>query len=353
MARQTKHRRIAPRSRFMPSTGRWAHTYAALDLGTHNCRLLVARPSRSGFRVIDAFSRIVRLGEGVGSSGRLSEAAQRRAIEAIQVCADKMERRGVNRYRAIATQACRLATNRDQFIDRVMSETGVLLDVIDPREEARLAIGGCVPLLCPKNDYAIIFDIGGGSTQVVLVRCDAGATEILDSMSVPYGVVTLGEKIGTDALDETVYGRWVETIGQALEQFCQRNQLAGKVANGEVQMLGTSGTVTTLSGINRSLPRYIRSEVDGSYLSFKAAREISHRLRGMTLGERADHPCIGKERADLVLAGCIILEAICAVWPVGRLRVADRGIREGVLLDLMKAADAESARWGQTHGERS
>ncbi|WP_259779566.1 Ppx/GppA phosphatase family protein [Aestuariispira ectoiniformans] len=352
MARQTKHRRIAPRSRFMPSTGRWAHTYAALDLGTHNCRLLVARPSRSGIRVIDAFSRIVRLGEGVGSSGRLSEAAQRRAIEAIQVCVEKMDRRGVNRYRAIATQACRLASNRDQFVDRVMSETGVLLDVIDAREEARLAIKGCVPLLCPGSDYAIIFDIGGGSTQVVLVHCKSGSTTIVDSMSIPYGVVTLGEQIGTDALDEQVYGRWVETIREVLEAFCLRNKLAAKVADGRVQMLGTSGTVTTLSGIDRSLPRYIRSEVDGSYLAFDAAREISHRLRRMSLGQRADEPCIGKDRADLVLAGCIILEAICSVWPVGRLRVADRGIREGILQDLMKAADVESATWGQMNGER-
>lgn len=351
MTRQTKHRRIAPRSRFMPSTGRWAHTYAALDLGTHNCRLLVARPSRTGFRVIDAFSRIVRLGEGVGTSGRLSEAAQRRAVEAIKVCAEKIERRGVNRYRAIATQACRLASNQQQFIDRVMTETGIVLDIIDPKEEARLAIGGCVPLLCPKSNYAIIFDIGGGSTQVVLIHCSDGEPPvILDSMSLPYGVVTLGEEIGSDALDEDLYTHWVDEIRQGLKDFCNRNRLADKVASGEVQMLGTSGTVTTLSGIDRSLPRYIRSEVDGSYLSFEAAREISHRLRGMTVGQRADHPCIGKERADLVLAGCIILEAICSVWPVGHLRVADRGIREGILLDLMKTADAESAIWGHSHG---
>lgn len=352
MTRHTKHRRIAPRSRFMPSTGRWAHTYAALDLGTHNCRLLVARPSRSGFRVVDAFSRIVRLGEGVGKSGRLSEAAQRRAVEAISVCAEKMAKRGVNRYRAIATQACRLASNRTQFVDRVMNETGILIDIIDPEEEARLAIGGCVPLLCPKSDHAIIFDIGGGSTQVILIRCVDGATEILDSISVPYGVVTLGEQIGTDALDQVVYQSWVSKISVLLNEFCQRNQLARMVEAGNVQMLGTSGTVTTLSGINRSLPHYIRSEVDGSYLSFDAARDISHRLRGMSLGQRAEHPCIGKERADLVLAGCIILEAICSIWPVGQLRVADRGIREGILLDLMKMADAESASWGHTHGDR-
>lgn len=331
----------------MPSTGRWAHTYAALDLGTHNCRLLVARPAQSGFRVVDAFSRIVRLGEGVGNTGRLSEAAQRRAIEGLKVCQDKMKRRGVNRYRAIATEACRRASNRHQFVDRVMAETGVLLEVIDSAEEARLAIAGCVPLLNEGAEYAIVFDIGGGSTQIILLDLKGNEEPaVIDTLSIPFGVVTLGEQIGPDALEADLYRDWIDHVAESLYPFCEKHGVLDKVEAGLVQMLGTSGTVTTLTGIHLALPRYIRSEVDGRILTFEAAQSISDKLRCMSLGQRIDHPCIGKERADLVLAGCIILEAICQCWPVGQLRVADRGVREGVLLNLMNTADREAARWG-------
>ncbi|RED53508.1 exopolyphosphatase/guanosine-5'-triphosphate,3'-diphosphate pyrophosphatase [Aestuariispira insulae] len=333
----------------MPSTGRWAHTYAALDLGTHNCRLLVARPTAGSFRVIDSFSRVVRLGEGVGQTGRLSEAAQLRAIKTLGACAAKMKKRGVDRFRAIATQACRLATNQQQFLDRVLDETGLLLEVIDPVEEARLAISGCVPLLNRRDDYALIFDIGGGSTQVIFLDAKAEIPSIIDSLSIPYGVVTLGEKIGPGELGQQAYDQWVMSVADAFSDFCKRNDISDRIEQGRVQMVGTSGTVTTLSGIHQALPRYNRADVDGSRLSFEAAQAISDRLRQMPLDERIKHPCIGRDRADLVLAGCIIFSAICKCWPVGSLSVADRGIREGILQDLMFEADRESRK--KYHGQ--
>ncbi|WP_235914098.1 Ppx/GppA phosphatase family protein [Curvivirga aplysinae] len=352
MARHFKSRRMTPRSRFMPSTGRWAHTYGAIDLGTHNCRLLVARPSKNGFRVIDSFSRIVRLGEGIASTGRLNEAAQRRAIQALQACMEKIRFRKATRIRAITTEACRQAINADQFIARVMSETGVLLEVIGAREEAHLAIAGCVPLMEENKKYALVFDIGGGSTQVIWVRTNTGSKqgpEVIDCISIPYGVVTLGEQVGLSKLAGPDFELWVEKVSSLFQDFDQQHGISSEVVKGSVQMLGTSGTVTTVTGIDLGLPHYIRSKVDGAVLSFKSAEDIASRLRSMTLQEREDCPCVGKERADLVLAGCIILEAICQVWQVGRLCVADRGIREGVLIDLMAAADQE-AEENWSHG---
>ena len=266
------------------------------------------------------------------------------------LCAGKMKKRGVDRFRAIATQACRLASNSDQFVSRVLQETGLLLDIIDPVEEARLAISGCVPLLNDRQDRALIFDIGGGSTQVILLDSQSDIPKIIDSISIPFGVVTLGEQVGPGMLDDAAYHGWVAKMSEKFQPFCQKHDIAGQVAAGRVQMVGTSGTVTTLSGIHKSLPRYIRSEVDGTLLTFEAADTISDRLRLMPLEERINHPCIGRDRAELVLAGCIILSAICKCWPVGTLSVADRGIREGVLQDLMRDADIESGK--RNHGQR-
>lgn len=315
-------------------------TYAALDLGTNNCRLLVARGTGRGFRVIDAFSRIVRLGEGLAATGRLGEAAMARSLEALKICAGKVAHRRVSRARYVATEACRRAENCAEFIARVRAETGIAIEIISTAEEARLVIAGCAPLLDRRMRHAIIFDIGGGSTELAWlgVPPDPGAAPVIeDVLSVPHGVVTLSDRYGGREVGRDTYDAMVEEMRQALVPFEQRHGIASRIARGEVQMLGSSGTVTTLAGINLALPRYNRRVVDGTLLSFACARTVSERLLGLDYAARAAEPCIGSERADLVLAGCAILEAICLVWPVGRLRVADRGIREGILLGLVGA----------------
>jgi exopolyphosphatase / guanosine-5'-triphosphate,3'-diphosphate pyrophosphatase len=319
-----------------PRSSRWGETYAALDLGTNNCRLLVARPSGPGFRVIDAFSRIVRLGEGLGASGLLSEAAMDRTLEALKVCAGKIAHRGVTKSRYVATEACRRAANCDDFLDRVQDATGIVIETITTEEEARLAVNGCAPLLQPTQPYAIVFDIGGGSTELVWLR-QAGrrAPEIIGSISLPFGVVTLTERYGGDAISGPTWDAMVAEAEAAMIEFASRCGGVTPLAVKDVQMLGSSGTVTTLAGINLGLPRYNRSLVDGTNLSFAAIRTVSGNLAKMNFAERAAHPCIGRERADLVVAGCAILEAICRLWPVGSLGVADRGVREGILFDLL------------------
>ncbi|MDX1737477.1 MAG: Ppx/GppA family phosphatase, partial [Alphaproteobacteria bacterium] len=289
---------------------------------------------------------------GIASTGRLNEAAQTRAIQALSACREKIRFRKATRIRAITTEACRKAQNSDQFVNRVLDETGILLEIIDSQEEAELAIAGCLPLMEKNKNNALIFDIGGGSTQVIWIRVDQETGKrchVIDSISIPYGVVTLGECVGLDHLAGPNYDQWVEKISNLFLEFDRCHEISQMIATGRVQMLGTSGTVTTVSGIDKGLPYYIRSKVDGAVLSFCAAEDIASRLRAMSLKERQNCPCVGKERADLVLAGCIILEAICKIWPVGQLHVADRGIREGVLLNLMAEADRE-AEESWTHG---
>lgn len=317
-----------------------AAVYAALDLGTNNCRLLVARPTGADrFRVIDAFSRIVRLGERLSSTGELSQPAMERAIEALQVCAEKLERRAVTTYRGVATEACRQARNGPEFLARVEAETGLAFEVIAPDEEAALALAGCVSLLDPAVPRAILFDIGGGSTEVMWATREGGAYQVVDSRSLPLGVVGLTERFGGDVITPDGYEAMVGEVAEALTDFVAGHRIGAEIADGRVQMVGTSGTVTTLAGIRLNLPRYNRALVDGQYLDFDDIVGASRALAALDWHGRAAHPCIGSERADLVVAGCAILEAICRVCPVGRLRVADRGLREGILLGLMRRPD--------------
>jgi exopolyphosphatase/guanosine-5'-triphosphate,3'-diphosphate pyrophosphatase len=330
------YRRHAGRRR----QGRSAYrTFAALDLGTNNCRLLVARPARDErFRVVDAFSRIVRLGEGLGVDGCLNERAIQRTIDALAVCAAKMQKAQVTQARTVATEACRQARNCSEFLQQVEARTGLTIETISSAEEIRLVLRGCLSLLRPTPERALVFDIGGGSTEVMWLRCGADETEIIDWISMPLGVVNVSERYGYGEIPLAEYRRLTDEVDGLLAPFCRRNGIADDVARGNVQMLGTSGTVTTLVGLRLNLPRYNRSVVDGAYLDFSAVAAIGNRLRRLDRAGRAAHPCIGDERAELVVAGCAILDAICARWPAGRLRVADRGIREGILIELITSS---------------
>lgn len=312
--------------------------FAALDVGTNNCRLLIARPARGGFRVVDAFSRIVRLGEGLSRTDRLSDEAMGRTLSALKVCRSKIRRRGVTALRAVGTEACRRAGNGAEFLERVESETGIHVEIISAGEEARLALAGCAPLLDPALPRAAVFDIGGGSTELMWLELRRGRPYLIDQVSVPLGVVGLTERFGGDRVSPDSYRSMVAEVREALRPFAQRNALAREVARGRVQMLGTSGTVTTLAGIRMGLPRYDRSQVDGTWLSRADATAIAGDLRALDFQGRASQPCIGRDRADLVIAGCAILDGIWETLPVPRLRIADRGVREGILAELAAAA---------------
>ena len=311
------------------------HTYGAIDLGTNNCRLLIARPSEGGFTVIDAFSRIVRLGEGLSQSGRLSDEAMDRAVAALSICADKLRRRNVSLSRSVATEACRRAENGPEFVDRVHDVTGIALDIIEPHEEARLAGLGCHKLLEPGDGPALIFDIGGGSTELVLVEQSDSGPKIRAWWSAPWGVVSLTESEGRDALEGpdrlAAYKRMRERARHAFARFA--TMLPEKKEG--IRLLGTSGTVTTLASVHLALPSYDRRAVDGLHVPMEAMQKISAMIAGMDYKQRSALPCIGAERADLVVAGCAILEAIMEIWPARNLGVADRGIREGILRSLM------------------
>jgi len=319
-----------------PARPRWpgARHYAALDLGTNNCRLLIARPQGDGFAVVDAFSRIVRLGEGLAATGRLSDAAMDRTVAALKICAEKLKRRDVTLARSVATEACRRASNGPAFVERVLEETGIHLDIITAEEEARLAVLGCHALLEPGDGPALVFDIGGGSTELVLLDASGPVPRVLDWHSAPWGVVSLTESLGAGKEAPTTSGAYARMRACVTESFAPFAKRLPQTDEPR-RLLGTSGTVTTLASVHLGLASYDRSQIDGLIVPAESMLAVSQRLAGMSLAERGTVPCIGSERADLVVAGCAILETILALWPAERLGVADRGIREGILRRLM------------------
>lgn len=328
--------------------------YAALDLGTNNCRLLIAQPTRPGqFRVVDAFSRIVRLGEGLGASGRLSSDAMDRAVEALRICAAKLKTREIRRMRLIATEACRAADNGEAFLSRVTEETGLRLEIIDRETEARLAVSGCSSLVGPEARSVVLFDIGGGSSEIAVIRIGDNrssrlANHITHWTSLPVGVVTLSERHGGRDVTPELFETMVCEVQRMLERFdCPPVHGAAR-ESGDFHLIGTSGTVTTLAGVHLDLPRYDRRRVDGVWLSDDEVSAMQAKLLSWDFAGRAANPCIGPDRADLVLAGCAILEAIRRRWPSPRMRVADRGLREGLLTDMM----ADDGVWRRGRSRR-
>ena len=334
------HRREGRVDGFAAGSDLYGPTYAALDLGTNNCRLLVARATHDGFRVIDAFSRIIRLGEGITASGRLGEPAIARAIEVLKICRDKMRNRGVTRARLIATEACRLAENGVDFLDRVRADVGIDLEIVDRETEALLAATGCTPLIDPDADSVILFDIGGGSSEIAHLGRPAGIhrgppePNMRGWISLAVGVVTLAERHGGIVVTRDDFETMIAEVARLIEPFARAH--GGRDPHA-MHLLGTSGTVTTIAGVHLGLKRYDRRRVDGCWMMDAQVTEVVERLLAMSYDQRVGNACIGSERADLVLAGCAILEAIRRAFPSTRLRVADRGLREGMLVQMMRA----------------
>ncbi len=328
--------------------GKNVPVFAALDLGTNNCRLLIARPSvypigvEYGIKVIDSFSRIVRLGEGLSASNRLLPDAMHRTLAALKTCQKKVERLQVPFARYVATEACRQADNSEEFLALVKNETGLEIETISNEEEAKLAFLGCSSLLLPQSEHALVFDIGGGSTEFLWVKRDNMAPpellcdhRIIDWLSLNQGVMNLSEKFGGTAFSEMYFDELVGHLVKTLRAFDRKNKISEAAAAGCVQLLSTSGTLTTLAAIHLGLPHYERSRVDGISFELDDLRDAAQSILAMRPSERSANACIGPERSDYIVSGCAIFEAICTLWPIAKITVADRGVREGVIISLM------------------
>ena len=329
------------------ASGRDALLYGALDLGTNNCRLLIAKPARDGFRVVDSFSRIVRLGEGLSRTGLLDDAAMERAYEALMLCGERVAKKGVDssRLMAVATQACRQAENGPAFIERVRVGTGLKLRIIDPIEEARLAVRGCLNLFDHSVEAVLVVDVGGGSTELNWLSKRGDSFVLEGWMSAPVGVVTLAERHPepTGGLDDW-YEAMVIDMGAAIADAPVDPALRELFVSGRAHMVGTSGAITSLAGIHLGLRRYQRNLVDGLWMTRGDCEAAADTLMRLGAAGRAAEPCIGPDRADLVLAGAAIMEAVQRAWPSERVRVADRGLREGLLLQQMREDRKPSRR---------
>ena len=323
--------------RNVPASNVAQDNYAAIDLGTNSCRLVIATPTTTSFRVVETFSKVVRLGEGIIQDNELSVKAMRRTIHALKVCRGVMdEYMPIVASRFVATAACRRAKNVAQFVDMVKRDTGIELEVISSKEEARLSVVGCLPLLNRAIKRVLVFDIGGGSTQISLARVtDYGKTFIEGFVSLPYGVVTISEAFAGHEMSTVEYSSVMERTQNILAEFEEKYQINEAIRNQEIQVIGTSGTVTVLGAVHLKLPRYNRSAVDGISISAPDVAATVNKIKTMGAEGRYKHPCIGQSKSDLTLAGCAVIEALTTFWPISEITIADRGIREGILLDLM------------------
>lgn len=321
------------------------NNYAAIDLGTNSCRLVVATPTTTSFRVVETFSKVVRLGEGIIQDNELSSKAMRRTIQALKICRGVIdEYMPIAASRFVATAACRRAKNVAQFVEMAKREAGIDLEVISSKEEARLSVVGCLPLLNRNIKRVLVFDIGGGSTQISLARVtDNGKTFIEGFVSLPYGVVTISEAFAGHEMSTLEYSTVVERTQAILQEFEEKHQIYQAIANQEIQVIGTSGTVTVIGAVHLKLPRYNRSAVDGIAISAPDIDFTINKIKTMGVEGRCKHPCIGQSKSDLTVAGCAIIEALMSFWPISEITVADRGIREGILLDLMHAPKSNAS----------
>ena len=310
---------------------------AAIDLGTNSCRLVIASPTPASFRIVETFSKITRLGEGIINDNELSRPAMRRTINALKVCAGVIEEYApIYRSRFVATAACRRAKNCKEFLDLVKKETGLTIETISSKEESRLAVVGCIPLLNRNIKRALVFDIGGGSTEISLARVtNSGKTFIEGFVSLPYGVVTISEAFPSQDMTALAYDTIIERTHKLLKEFDEKYNIREAIKNQEIQIIGTSGTVTVLGAVHLNLPRYNRSAVDGISITRQDIDRAIAKIKRLGDEGRKKHPCIGAQKADLTMAGCAIIEGLCSFWPIEEITVADRGIREGILLDMM------------------
>ncbi|MFI3241041.1 MAG: Ppx/GppA phosphatase family protein [Alphaproteobacteria bacterium] len=311
--------------------------YAAIDLGTNSCRLVLASPTPSAFRIVETFSKVTRLGEGIIKDNMLSSQAIKRTVNALKVCSGVInEYAPIKNCRYVATAACRRAKNHESFVKQVKKETGLDLEIISTKEEARLAVVGCLPLLNRHIKRALVFDIGGGSTEISLARItNSGKTFIEGFVSLPYGVVTISEALPGRDMTPLAYDSIIQRTHGILSEFEEQHNITEAIRNQEIQVIGTSGTVTVLGAVHLNLPRYNRLAVDGLSVAMKDLNKTIDKIKRIGEDGRKRHACIGPQKADLTMAGCSVIEGITSFWPISEISIADRGIREGILLDMM------------------
>ncbi|MCP5072785.1 MAG: Ppx/GppA family phosphatase [Rhodobacteraceae bacterium] len=346
-----------------------APLFAALDLGTNSCRMLIARPQGREFQVIDAFSKPVHLGAGLEQFGTLAPSAIKRTLGALRVCGKKLKQHGVQHSRLVATEACRRAKNGQSFVNLVKRETGLRLEIIQPSEEARLAVVSCAPHLGEEIDQLLIVDIGGGSTELVwldlsnvtakeraqaMVRLElsekkldaalaTNAAKVVDWKSVPMGVATLKDMFADVEEDCAKFALMSCCFEEQIDEFLPPEFSRDGLGN-QFQIIGTSGTVTTVAASHLGLSRYERCKVDGISMCKQEIDAVVKRYLSIGPEGRRKAPCIGTDRHELIMSGAAILQAILRVWPSGQLTVADRGLREGLLYSQMSAAGVWDAR---------
>ena len=301
---------------------------AGVDIGTLTCRLLIADIATSG-RLTELRSdrRILRLGEGVDQTGKLSGAAMDRVIQCLQEWRGLIDASHVDATAAVATSAVRDAANRDEFLDRVKHEAGFEVELISGEEEARRTMLGIRSGLSHEVTDVLALDIGGGSTEFILDR--SGQKPVVRSIDI--GVVRICERLlhhdpPTD--DEVREAReWVARETKAAVADMDHYQTA--------TFVGTAGTITSLAAMAQKLSTYEPARIHNYQLELTTIQEIEQMLLSRKKADRAGLPGLEKGREEVIAAGAIIIRTIMETLGMSSVLVSDLGLREGVLIDLV------------------
>lgn len=305
--------------------------FASIDLGTNTVRLLVVTGNSKGFTTLHSNQLITRLGEGLSHSGILKDIAMERTIKAVLDFKREASKYSPFAIWVAATSAVREAKNRNEFIEKIREVTGLELEVIPWEEEARRTLLGVFSGLDGNIKKAIVFDIGGGSTEYILTV----DKRLVKSVGTALGVVHLSEKyIRKDPVDdgeliilESVITNKIRNVKSQLHDvLCTMH---------DVRLIGTAGTVTTIAALDLNLHPYDPAKVNGYVLNIENVKEILKKLKNMTLEERRNIPALESGREDLIIPGAVIVIKTMEIFGFNEMIVSDYGLREGIILAKM------------------
>ena len=300
--------------------------FAAIDLGSTNCRLVIVDIIEDKYKIICSFSEILNLGRNLSFSNEFNDEIIEKTIEIFKIISQKLKYYNVLSYRCVATEACRQSINSDELVKRIHERTNIEIEIIPSKEEARLCLKSCLNHNVNLNDFNLVFDIGGGSTEIIIFD-SIYSNKDFDFLSIPIGVINFSEKVSLFKTEKV--------LGQ-LEKQMMFFSKKKKIHNEPISIIGSCGTVTTLCAIHLKLNYYQKSLVDNTLLEIEDLKQTCNFVKRLSSEEKEKHPCIGPQRINLLDNGILILEKILESWPVKRILVSDRGLREGIILDQIK-----------------
>ena len=293
---------------------------AAIVIGSYNCRIIIVNNSPN-IKILKTISVATNLIKNLSYSNEFTHKNIKKTVRCLTMFSRKMLEYNVTKYRCVATEACRQVINSDFFIGEVKKKTGLSVEIISVNEEAQLCFQSCKKYIERMNNEGILFDIGGGSTEISFFDVK---NEKFETSSIPLGVINLSEKINLHGKNKITFQ--MKRYFQSL-----KSNLSNQIDPGF--SIGSCSTVSTLSAIHLNLTTFDRKKIEGLLLDVDEIMKIINNLRNLKVNEMLKHPCIRK-KYPLLLNGMEILEKILENFPIKQILVSQSGLTGGMIENL-------------------